>query len=127
MINQTKLETDEESLKRDFISLMKKIDERKIEEVESGFHTDYTDSVSIKGSASVFSSNKTKYLESLKEGKIGGVERSVSIHSIDFLDSFGFVKADLESPVMKFRSIYTFYLDQGAWKIIKAVVVAEKK
>ncbi|TGK88566.1 nuclear transport factor 2 family protein [Leptospira bourretii] len=127
MTNQTKVETNQDILKREFLSLMKNIDQRKIAEVESGFHSDYADSVSIKGSASVFSSDKTKYIDSLKEGKIGGVDRAVNIHSIEFLDQFGFVKADLESPVMKFQSLYTFYNDQERWKMIKAVVVAEKK
>ncbi|WP_167482937.1 nuclear transport factor 2 family protein [Leptospira mtsangambouensis] len=127
MTNQTIVETNQDILKREFLSLMKNIDERKIAEVESGFHPDYADSVSIKGSASVFSSDKTKYIDSLKEGKIGGVDRAVHIHSIEFLDQFGFVKADLESPVMKFQSLYTFYNNQDGWKMIKAVVVAEKK
>lgn len=127
MTNQTKVETNQDILKREFLSLMKNIDQRKIAEVEFGFHSDYADSVSIKGSASVFSSDKTKYIDSLKEGKIGGVDRAVNIHSIEFLDQFGFVKADLESPVMKFQSLYTFYNDQERWKMIKAVVVAEKK
>ncbi|MBM9589928.1 nuclear transport factor 2 family protein [Leptospira sp. 201903075] len=127
MTNQTKWETNQDSLKGEFISLMKNIDERRVTEVEFGFHSDYTDSVSMKGSGSVFSSDKTKYIDSLKEGKIGGVERDVKIHSIEFLDQFGFVKADLESKVMKFQSLYTFYLNDEGWKMIKAVVVAEKK
>ncbi|TGL40360.1 nuclear transport factor 2 family protein [Leptospira perdikensis] len=127
MTIQTKMDGEQDILKREFISLMKNIDERKVSEVESAFHSDYTDSVSIKGSGSIFSSDKTKYIESLKEGKIGGVEREVKVHSIEFLDQFGFVKADLESKVMKFQSVYTFYNDQNGWKIIKAVVVAEKK
>lgn len=127
MKNQTKWETNQDSLKGEFISLMKNIDERRVTEVELGFHSDYTDSVSMKGSGSVFSSDKTKYIDSLKEGKIGGVEREVHIHSIEFLDQFGFVKADLESKAMKFQSLYTFYLNDEGWKMIKAVVVAEKK
>ncbi|MBM9548012.1 nuclear transport factor 2 family protein [Leptospira sp. 201903074] len=125
--NQTNAEGNRDSLEKEFISVMRNIDERKVAEVESKFHGEYTDSVYIKGSDSIFSSNKTNYIQSLKEGKIGGVERNVRVHSIDFLDRFGFVKADLESKVMKFQSMYTFYLDQNEWKLIKAVVVAEKK
>ncbi|MCW7468476.1 nuclear transport factor 2 family protein [Leptospira kanakyensis] len=125
--NQIKAEMHEDSLKEEFLMLMKNIDEGNTSAVEKKFHTEYADSVYIKGSDLIFSSNKIKYIESLKDGKIGGVERAVNIHSIDFLDKFGFVKADLESKVMKFQSMYTFYFEEGEWKMIKAVVAAEKK
>ena len=125
--NQISAERNEESLRKEFLFIMKNIDERKVSEIESKFHSDYADSVYIKGSGSIFSSNKTNYIQSLKDGKIGGVERDVRIHSIDFIDQFGFVKVDLESKVMKFQSMYTFYFDNGEWKMIKAAVVAEKK
>lgn len=125
--NQINAQGSEDSLKKEFIAIMKNIDARKVSEVESKFHSEYADSVYIKGNDSIFSSNKTNYIQSLRDGKIGGVERDIHIHSIEFLDQFGFVKADLESKVMKFRSMYTFYFDQGEWKIIKAVIVAEKK
>ncbi|TGL88779.1 nuclear transport factor 2 family protein [Leptospira congkakensis] len=124
--NQLQTETNEDSLRKEFLMMMKNIDEGKASAVEPKFHGEYADNVYIKGNDVLFSSNKTKYIESLKEGKIGGVERTVNIHSIDFLDKFGFVKADLESKVMKFQSMYTFYLEEGGWKMIRAVVVAEK-
>ncbi|EMJ89400.1 hypothetical protein [Leptospira meyeri] len=125
--DQMNIEGKKKSLEKEFLSIMKNIDERNISEVESKFHNEYADSVYIKGSESVFSSNKSNYIQSLRDGKIGGVRRDVQIHSVDFLDRFGFVLAALESNVMKFQSMYTFYLDQADWKLIKAVVVAEKK
>lgn len=125
--NQTKAEGNRDSLEKEFISVMRNIDERKVSEVESKFHGEYADSVYLKGSDTIFSSNKTNYIQSLKDGKIGGVERKVRIHSIDLMDQFGFVKVELESKVMKFQSMYTFYWDQNEWKLIKAVVVVEKK
>ncbi|MCW7487747.1 nuclear transport factor 2 family protein [Leptospira meyeri] len=125
--DQMNIEEKKNSLEKEFLSIMKNIDERNISEVESKFHNEYADSVYIKGSESVFSSNKSNYIQSLRDGKIGGVRRDVQIHSVDFLDRFGFVLSALESNVMKFQSMYTFYLDQADWKLIKAVVVAEKK
>lgn len=125
--NQVVAEKNEESLRKEFLFIMKNIDGRNVSEIESKFHSDYADSVYIKGNGQVFSSNKTNYIQSLKDGKIGGVERQVHIHSIDFIDQFGFVKVDLESNVMKFQSMYTFYFEEREWKLIKAVVVAEKK
>ncbi|PJZ79904.1 lumazine-binding family protein [Leptospira meyeri] len=125
--DQMNIEEKKNSLEKEFLSIMENIDERNISEVESKFHNEYADSVYIKGSESVFSSNKSNYIQSLRDGKIGGVRRDVQVHSVDFLDRFGFVLATLESNVMKFQSMYTFYLDQTDWKLIKAVVVAEKK
>ncbi|TGL13545.1 nuclear transport factor 2 family protein [Leptospira meyeri] len=125
--DQMNIEEKKNSLEKEFLSIMENIDERNISEVESKFHNEYADSVYIKGSESVFSSNKSNYIQSLRDGKIGGVRRNVQVHSVDFLDRFGFVLATLESNVMKFQSMYTFYLDQTDWKLIKAVVVAEKK
>ncbi|MCW7493546.1 nuclear transport factor 2 family protein [Leptospira soteropolitanensis] len=125
--NEVVVGKDEESLRKEFLFIMKNIDGRNVSEIESKFHSDYSDSVYIKGNDQVFSSNKANYIQSLKEGKIGGVERAVLIHSIDFIDQFGFVKVDLESHVMKFRSMYILYFEGGEWKLIKAVVVAEKK
>ncbi|TGK78158.1 nuclear transport factor 2 family protein [Leptospira montravelensis] len=125
--NQVVEEKNEESLKKEFLFIMKNIDERNVSEIESKFHSDYADSVYIKGNNTIFSSNKLNYIQSLKDGKIGGVEREVNIQSVDFIDQFGFIKVHLESKVMNFHSMYTFYFEEGEWKLIKAVVVAEKK
>lgn len=115
------------SLKNEFSALMKEIDKRNVPYVDEAIHKDYHDSFVFKGSPGAYSSSKKDYLSFLSEGKIGGVERTVAIKNIEFLDQFGIVRSNLESKVMKFDGIYTFIREDNKWKLLKAILVAEKK
>ncbi|HMV43321.1 MAG TPA: nuclear transport factor 2 family protein [Leptospiraceae bacterium] len=115
------------SLESDFLSLMGQIDKQNVSYVEEALHKDYHDSVWIKGASGVFSSTKDDYLGYLSKGKIGGMDRKVEIRNLEILDQFGIIRSKLESNVMKFDGGFTFFLENNQWKLIKVVMVAEKK
>ncbi|XDD45841.1 nuclear transport factor 2 family protein [Leptospira sp. WS39.C2] len=115
-----------ENLEEEFKTFINNIDKRNVVVLEESFHDQYLDHVIIKGMEDIFVSNKEKYLKSLEEGKIGGVEREVKIHSIEIKENFGIVKADLDSKVMNFQTQYTFLNQLGKWKVIHALVSAKK-
>ncbi|TGM31384.1 nuclear transport factor 2 family protein [Leptospira levettii] len=125
-MNTNQNENTKESLEKVFKTFISNIDARDVSSLEKTFHDQFTDYVSVSGMEDMLVSNKEKYLQSLKDGKLGGVERKVQINSIDLVDNFGVVKANLQSKVMNFRTQYSFLWNQGDWKVIHALVSAEK-
>lgn len=126
MTNQQSKENVTESLKHAFNSFINDIDSRNVISLEHKFHDQFLDHVSIGGYTELLVSNKDKYIQSLTEGKIGGIPRKIQINSLEFIDNFGIVKADLESNVMRFQTQYSFLWQDGDWKVIHALVVANK-
>ncbi|MCW7463685.1 nuclear transport factor 2 family protein [Leptospira limi] len=125
-MNTNQNEKTKESLEKVFKTFISNIDARDVSSLENTFHDQFTDHVSVSGMEDLLVSNKEKYLQSLKDGKMGGLERKVQINSIDLVDNFGVVKANLQSTVMNFRTQYSFLWNQGDWKVIHALVSAEK-
>ncbi|MBL0956350.1 MAG: nuclear transport factor 2 family protein [Leptospira sp.] len=125
-MNTNQNENTKESLEKVFTTFISNIDARDVFSLEKTFHDQFTDHVSVSGMEDIMVSNKEKYLQSLKDGKLGGVEREVQINSIDLVDNFGVVKANLQSKVMNFRTQYSFLWNDGDWKVIHALVSAKK-
>lgn len=124
--NQSLVENSLKSLEDVFLAMVKNIDERDVNPLEDRFHKNYSDHVHLKGTDSVICANKESYLQSLRDGKLGGVERKIQIKSYSILDHFGIVNAELRSAVMKFQTQYSFVWEGGDWKLIHALVAAEK-
>jgi hypothetical protein len=106
---------------------MAEIDKQNVGYVDKAMHEDYHDSFVFKGKPGPISNSKKEYIKYLSEKKIGGVERKVEVNSLEIMDQFGIVRSKLESKVMKFDGIFTFYKDGDNWVLIKAILVADKK
>jgi hypothetical protein len=124
--NQNLQGNNTQSLEETFKTFIGEIDSRQVESLENRFHDQFLDHVSVSGISEMIVSNKEKYIQSLREGKIGGIPRNIQIKSLDIIENFGIVTANLESNLMQFQTQYSFLWSDGGWKVIHALVAAKK-
>lgn len=91
-------------------------DNRDVEALNQVFHENFR--VNVLTDEGMMSLDKVQYLESIKAGKIGGVEREVKIQSIEDDEIVGFVKLTLESNKVIFYDNITLVKEKKQWQII---------
>src|ERR1044071_2135126 len=82
----------EKDVKTAFMRWIRAADHRDADELQRVLHPDYRGSFTFKGDKTVHHNAKEQYIGLAKDGKIGGVERTVKIKSIDVLDNVGVVR-----------------------------------
>ena len=80
------------------------------------------------GTSGVTLIDKEKYLSNIRAGIFGGLQRKMSIESIDESESIAMVKLRLESSENDFVSYNSLVLDtDNEWKLIDNLAVVEAK
>jgi len=80
------------------------------------------------GTSGVTMIDKEKYLSNIKAGIFGGLQRKMTIESIDESETIAMVKLRLESSENYFVSYNSLVLDtDNEWKLIDNLAVVEAK
>ncbi|MEM9887118.1 MAG: nuclear transport factor 2 family protein [Bacteroidota bacterium] len=104
-------------------------DKRNVKAMETIMHADFRAIVNrVFGSAEVSIMDKSLYLDLLKQGKLGGEEREVTIESIHLEGHNALVKATLEGKELRFITFMQLVkATSGEWKVISDMPNIEKK
>ncbi|MEM6696989.1 MAG: nuclear transport factor 2 family protein [Bacteroidota bacterium] len=104
-------------------------DQRNVEQMDVIMHSNFRAIVNrLFGSEEVSIMDKALYLDLLKQGKIGGDDRTITIESIHFEGNNALVKASFEGKELVFHTFMQLVREtSGDWKIISDMPNIEKK
>ncbi len=104
-------------------------DQRNSAEMDKVLHKDFRAVVNrLFGSTEVSIMNKTLYLDLLKQGKIGGDNRTVEINSVNLEGNNAVVRASFSGKELKFNTFIQLVKDtEGHWSLISDMPLIEKK
>jgi len=107
----------------------KSADQRDVKQMDAIMHSNFRAIVNrLFGSEEVSIMDKALYLDLMKQGKIGGDERNVTIESIHFEGKNALVKATFEGKELMFYTFIQLVQETtGDWKVISDMPNIEKK
>jgi len=105
------------------------VDARDVKSTDQVLHANFRAVVNrLFGSEEVSIMDKSLYLKMLSDGKIGGDQRKVTIHTINLEGNNAVVKASFEGAELRFFTFMQLVKDtKGNWTIISDMPRIEKK
>jgi hypothetical protein len=67
--------------------------------------------------------DRTQYLKMVRDGKIGGANRQVSVAGVSALDGFATASARMVRPDASFQGVYAMIQSNGQWQLLQESVL----
>jgi hypothetical protein len=112
------------------VAFAKAGDERDIATLTKLMHENYNAIALLPGStvAKPVVESREHYFTLIKEGKVGGKPRTISIKSVEVWNNTAVVRAELESDVLHFFSTFALsYSPEAGWKLVHDLVELNAK
>lgn len=120
---------DLEKISEKVVQFSKSADQRQMKAMDAVLHPKFRAVVNrLFGSEEVSTMDKTVYLDLLKKGTIGGDDRKVTIHAINFEGNNAVVSATFEGQELVFKTFIQLVKDaSGEWQVISDMPNIQKK
>jgi hypothetical protein len=112
------------------VAFAKAGDERDIPTLTKYMHENYNAIALLPGTtvAKPVVESREHYFTLIKEGKVGGKPRTISIKSVEVWNNTAIVRAELESDVLHFYSTFALsYSPEAGWKLVYDLVELKAK
>jgi Domain of unknown function (DUF4440) len=98
-------------------------DRRDVGQLEALLHPSFRVVFNVKPGAAPTVLDKAQYLQLARDGKIGGLDRSVTVASVNLADGFATGTSRMAHEKASFHSLFSLIQSDGQWLLLQEAVL----